>query len=83
VPEIQQQQFDGQPNEPLAAPEPTSQNDSQAPQEPPEEPASDEGSQNKPPFEIKSIPQSEPNTPDEFTPSNREQNQTETEHGEY
>jgi chromosome partitioning protein len=70
-------------NEPLPVSEPASQLDSQAPSEPPAEHAEDDYSRSKPPFEIKTIPQSEPQTPAEFTPSNREPNQTETGHGEY
>ena len=69
--------------EPVAAPEPVSQPDSQAPSQPPAEPAGDDRSQSKPPFEIRSIPQSEPHTPTEFTPTNRDPNQHETGYGEY
>jgi len=59
------------------------QPDSQAPSQPPAEPAGDDRSQSKPPFEIRSIPQSEPHTPTEFTPTNRDPNQHETGYGEY
>jgi chromosome partitioning protein len=70
-------------DEPVAAPEPVSQPDSQAPSQPPAEPAGDDRSQSKPPFEIRSIPQSEPHTPTEFTPTSRDPNQHETGYGEY
>ena len=66
-------------DEPLAAPEPVSQ----APPQPPAEPAGNDQDQSKPPFEIRSIPQSEPDTPTEFTPSNRDPNQPETGQDEY
>jgi chromosome partitioning protein len=83
APEIQQPETEENPEEPLAAPEPTSQNDSQTPSQPPEEPAGDDENHSKPPFEIRSIPQSEPHTPTEFTPSNIDPNQPETRDGEY
>ena len=83
VPEIQPPELDENPNEPLAAPEPVSQPDPQIPPEPSEEPAGEDESQSKPPFEIKSIPQSEPQPPTEFTPSNKDPNQPETRSGEY
>jgi chromosome partitioning protein len=70
-------------NEPLSVSEPVSQPDSQTPPHPPAEPAEDDHSRSKPPFEIKSIPQSEPYTPTEFTPSNIDPNQTETGGGDY
>ncbi len=70
-------------DEPVAAPEPSSQPETQPPPEPPAEPGGDEQSQSKPPFEIKSIPQSEPQTPTEFTPSNKDPNQPESGYGEY
>ena len=78
-PEPLQAEFDENPDEPIADPEPVSQ----APLQPPTEHAGDDESQSKPPFEIKPIPQSEPHTPTEFTPTNRDQNQPETGHGEY
>jgi chromosome partitioning protein len=85
--EIQSPEFAENPEEPLATHEPVSQPDlqseSQTPPDAPEEPAEDDQSRNAPPFEIKSIPQSEPHTPTEFTPSNRDRNQPETEHGEH
>ena len=81
--EIQPQEFDENPDEPLAAPEAVSQPDSQAPPQPPAEPAGDDQGQSKPPFQIRSIPQSEPHTPTEFTPSNRDPNQHENRYGEY
>ena len=83
APGIQPQEFDANPDEPLAAPEPVSQPDSLAPPEPPAESAPDDQGQSRPPFEIRSIPQSEPHTPTEFTPSNRDPNQHETGYGEY
>lgn len=70
-------------DEPIAAPEPVSQPDSQTPLQPPAEPSGDDQSQSKPPFEIRSIRQSEPQPPTEFTPTNRDPNQPETGHGEY
>jgi chromosome partitioning protein len=79
-PEIPPSESDEKPEEPLATPEPVIQPDSQAP---PAEPAGDEESQIKPPFEIRTIPQSEPQPPTEFTPSNREPNQPESGHSEY
>ena len=51
--------------------------------QPPAEPAGDDESQSKPPFEIKSTLQSEPQSPTEFTPSNEDPNQPETGQGEY
>jgi len=87
APEIQPLEFDENPNESLPSPEPVSQPDSQSdlqvPPQPPAGPAGDDQSQSKPPFEIRSIPQSEPHTPTEFTPSNRDPNQHETGYGEY
>jgi len=80
---IQPQESYENPIEPLAAPEPISQPDSQAPPQPPEEPAGNDQSQSRPPFQIRSIPQSEPHTPTEFTPTNRDPNQHETGYGEY
>jgi chromosome partitioning protein len=78
VPEINENQ-----DEPLPASEMVSPLDSQTPSEQPEEPAGDDQNQSRPPFEIKSIPQAEPHIPDEFTPSNKNPNQSEAEHGEY
>jgi hypothetical protein len=81
------QQIEEKSEEHLPVPEaespPDMQSESQPPPEQPEEPAGDDQNQGRPPFEIKSIPQDEPHIPDEFTPSNREPNQTEAEHGEY
>jgi len=86
VPEIQQPEFAENPDDPLSAPDqisqPDLQSDSQIPSEPSSESAKDDKNQNKPPFEIKSIPRSEPNIPNEFTPSNRDPNHPEVEHGE-
>ena len=86
-PEIQPQQIEEKPDEHLPVPEPESQpdlqSDSQSPPEPPEEPAGDEQNQSKPPFEIKSIPQDEPHTQDEFTPSNKDPNQPEAGEGDH
>jgi len=86
VPEIQQPEFAENPDDPLSAPDqisqPDLQSDSQIPSEPSSESAKDDKNQNKPPFEIKSIPRSEPNIPIEFTPSNRDPNHPEVEHGE-
>jgi chromosome partitioning protein len=74
-------------DEPLSVSEPVSrpdlQPDSRTPQETPAEPPGDNQSQSKPPFEIKSISQSEPHIPTEFTPSNRDPKQPETRNGEY
>jgi len=81
--EIQPQEFDENAGEPLAVPEPVSQPDSQALPQPPAEPAGDDQGQSKPPFQIRSIPQSEPHTPTEFTPSNQEPDQHENRYGEY
>jgi chromosome partitioning protein len=83
APEIQPFESDEKTEEPLAAPEPASQPDQPIPTEPPEEPDGDDENQSKPPFEIKSIPQSEPHTPTEFTPSNIDPNQPETGYDEY
>jgi len=83
VSQIQPPEFNENPYEPLPSPEPVSQPDLQTPPEPPAEPAGDDRSQSKPPFEIRSIPQSEPHTPTEFTPTNRDRNKSETGHGEY
>lgn len=83
VPEIQKSETNENPQETLEALDPIYQTDSQTPPEPPEEPAGGNENQNKPPFEIRSIPQSEPHTPTEFTPSNRDTNQPEVQHGEY
>jgi chromosome partitioning protein len=80
--QVQPLQLDENPEEPSPAPEPASQPNLQGPSEELEEPAEDDQSQNVPPFEIKSIPQSEPHTPTEFTPSTEERDQ-ETGHGEY
>ena len=86
-PEIQPPESTEKTEEPLATPEPISQPDSQSeqqmPPQQPEEPAGDDQGQEKPPFEIRSIPQSEPQPPTEFTPSNIDTDQPETEHGEY
>ena len=82
VPQVQPLQLDENPEEPLAAPEPASQPNLQEPSEEPEESAEDNPSENVPPFEIKSIPQSEPHTPTEFTPSTEDRDQ-ETRHVEY
>jgi chromosome partitioning protein len=87
VPQSQPLQLDESPEEPSPAPEPAPQpdfqSDLQTRQEPPEEPAGDDQSRSVPPFEIRPIPQSEPHTPTEFTPSNRDRNRPESEHGEY
>jgi chromosome partitioning protein len=83
VPEIQPPEFDENPDEPPEPPEELSQPDSQNLPQSPAEPAGDDRSQSKPPFQIRSIPQSEPQTPTEFTPSNRDPNQHDTGHGEY
>jgi len=83
APEIQPPELDENPDEPVAAPEPMSQPDSQEPPQPPAEPAGDDQGQSKPPFQIRSIPQSEPHTPNEFTPTNRDPNRHETGYGEY
>jgi len=83
APQIQPPESYENPDESLAAPEPVSQPDSLAPPQPPAEPAGDDQGQSRPPFEIRSIPQSEPHTPTEFTPSNRDPNQHETGYGEY
>jgi hypothetical protein len=92
APEIQPSEFAEKNEEHLAEEpstnsEPVSQPDpepgSQMPPESPGEPAGHEEIQNEPPFEIKSIPQSEPHTPTEFTPSNTDPNQPEAEHREY
>jgi chromosome partitioning protein len=83
TPQIQPPVSDEKTEEPLAAPEPASQPDSQASPEPPAEPAGDEQGQEKPPFEIRTIPQTEHKPPTEFTPSNRDPNQPESGHGEY
>ena len=83
APEIQPPELDENPDQPLAAPEPVSQPDSQEPPQPPAEPAGDDQGQSRPPFQIRSIPQSEPHTPTEFTPTNRDPNQHETGYGEY
>ncbi|MBN2593416.1 MAG: AAA family ATPase [Sedimentisphaerales bacterium] len=87
APEIQPFESDENPDEPLAATEPVSQPDPQPESETPPQstagPDGDDQGQSKPPFEIKSIPQSEPHTPTEFTPSNKDPNQHETGYGEY
>jgi len=83
APEIQPPELDENPDEPVTAPEPMSQPDSQEPPQPPAEPAGDDQGQSKPPFQIRSIPQSEPHTPNEFTPTNRDPNRHETGYGEY
>jgi len=83
IPQIQPPEFDENPDEPSPAHMIVSQSESQNPPEPPSEPAGDDQNQSKPPFEIRSIPQSEPHTPTEFTPSNRDPNQPETGYGEY
>jgi len=83
APQIQPQESCENPDAPLATPEPVSQPDSLAPPEPPAEHARDDQSQSKPPFEIRPIPQSEPHTPTEFTPSNIDPKQPETGYGEY
>ena len=87
APEIQPPESTEKTEEPLATPEPISQPDSQSeqqmPPQQPEEPAGDDQGQEKPPFEIRSIPQSEPQPPTEFTPSNIDTDQPETERGEY
>ena len=81
VPEIQPLESNINPDEPLATPDP--QPEPEAPPQPPAEPAGDDQGQSRPPFQIRPIPQSEPHTPTEFTPSNREPNQHETGYGEY
>jgi len=87
VPEIQPAESREKTEEPLAAPEPVSkpnaQSEPQVPSEPSAEPTGGDQSQDTPPFEIKSIPQSEPHTPTEFTPSNIDPNRPEAGHGEY
>ena len=87
VPEIQPAESEEKTEEPLEAPEPVSQPDAQSepqmPSEPSAEPTGDDQGQETPPFEIKSIPQSEPHTPTEFTPSNIDPNRPEAGHGEY
>lgn len=87
APEIQPPESAEKTEEPLAAPEPISQPDSQSepqmPLQPLAEPAENDQGQEKPPFEIRSIPQSEPQPPTEFTPSNRDPNQPEAERNEY
>jgi chromosome partitioning protein len=55
APEIQPQEFDENPDEPLAAPEPVSQPDSQVPPEETEEPAESNDTQPTPPIEIREI----------------------------
>ena len=82
VPQVQPLQLDENPEEPVPTPEPASQPNLQEPSEEPEESAEDNPSENVPPFEIKSIPQSEPHTPTEFTPSTEDRDQ-ETGHVEY
>ena len=82
VPQVQPLQLDENPEEPVPTPEPASQPNLQEPSEEPEESAEDNPSENVPPFEIKSIPQSEPHTPTEFTPSTEDRDQ-ETRHVEY
>ena len=77
--QIQPPEFDENPDEPLADPEPVSQ----VPLRPLAEPAGNDESQSKPPFEIRSTRQSEPQPPTEFTPTNRDPNPPETGHGEY
>jgi chromosome partitioning protein len=73
-------------DESIPAPEPVSQpdlrSDSQVPQETPAEFTGDDHSQSKIPFEIKSIPQTEPHTLTEFIPSNIDPNQIETKQGD-
>ena len=72
-------------DEPLSAPEQVSQPDLQSEsQTPPEPSAESDGNdleRSKPPFEIKTIPQSEPHTPTKFTPSNVDPNQPRTRGG--
>jgi chromosome partitioning protein len=86
-PQVQPPQFDENRDEPSPAPEPASQadfqSDSQTQPKPPEEPAGDDQSRSVPPFEIRPIPQSEPHTPTEFTPSTEDRNQPENGHGNY
>jgi len=82
-PQIQPLESEENVDEPLADPEPVSQPDPQAPPQTPSEPDGDDRGQSKPPFEIRPIPQSEPYTPTEFTPSNNDPNQPETGYGEY
>lgn len=81
--EIQPTEPDENSNELSSAPDIVSQSDSQNPSEPLSKPAGDDQDQEQPPFEIRSIPQSEPKPPTEFTPSNRDPNQPELEHGEF
>jgi len=83
APQIQPPEFDANPDEPIADPEPVSQADSLATPEPPAESAPDDQGQSRPPFEIRPIPQSEPHTPTEFTPSNQEPDRHENRYGEY
>jgi len=83
TPEIQPTEPDEDSNELSSAPDIASQSDLQNPSEPLSEPAGDDQDQEQPPFEIRSIPQSEPKPPTEFTPSNRDPNQPEFEHGEF
>ena len=83
APQLQPQEYEENPDVPPASPEELSQPDTQAPTQAPAEPAGDNQGQSRPPFEIRPIPQSEPHTPTEFTPSNRDPNRHETEHGEY
>jgi chromosome partitioning protein len=78
--ETQSSESGEKPEEPLTAPEPVIQSDSQAPLV---EPSGDNQNHEKPPFEIRSIPQSEPQPPTEFTPSNEIPNQPEAGRGGY
>ena len=83
APEIQKTETIENLEKPLEISEPILQTESQTPERSPEEPVDDNENQSKTPFEIRSIPPSEPHTPTEFTPSNIDPNQVETGHGNY
>ena len=83
APQIQPPESYENPDETLTAPEPVSQPESQAPPQPFSEPAGDDKDQSRPPFEIRPIPQSDPHTPTEYTPTNRDPDRHETGYGEY
>jgi len=83
APETQQPEQEVNSDESLPVPEPLPQPEIQNPPEQTEEPAGGEEKQDIPPFEIRSIPQSEPHTPTEFTPSNIDPNKHETGYGEF
>jgi chromosome partitioning protein len=87
APEIQPPESEEKSEEPLAAPEPVSQpgleSEPQMPVQPSSEPAGENLDEEKPPFEIRTIPQSESQPPTEFTPSNMDQNLPDTGHREY